>query len=204
MLAAFDLVIVSAGGGKFLALGDLIAYARQNPGKVELGTPGVGTTQHLAAEWFKRAAQLELQVLPFKSTPDLITRIRSGRVDAGLDILGPLLAQIQSKALHPLAVTGLKRSRVLPDVPTAQSSGAPGLNATSWNGLAAPAKTPPGVIERLNTAVNAALADERVRARLESLNLDPQPGTPADAARMLRGDIQRWRQVIEQARIARQ
>ena len=204
VLATFDLVIVSAGNGRFQSLRDLIAYARQNPGKVNLGTPSLGTTQHLAAEWFKTAAQLDLQVLPFKSTPDVITGIRSGTLDAGLDILSPLLAQIQSKALRPLAVTGAQASRVLPDVPTAQSAGAPGLNASSWNGLAAPAKTPPDVIARLNKAVNAALADQGVRTRLENLNLDPHPGPPADAARLLSGDIQRWKQVIAKAGIARQ
>ena len=204
VLATFDLVIVSAGNGRFQSLRDLIAYARQNPGKVNLGTPSLGTTQHLAAEWFKTAAQLDLQVVPFKSTPDVITGIRSGTLDAGLDILSPLLAQIQSKALRPLAVTGAQASRVLPDVPTAQSAGVPGLNASSWNGLAAPAKTPPDVIAHLNKAVSAALADQGVRARLENLNLDPHPGTPADAARLLSGDIQRWKQVIAKAGIARQ
>ena len=127
VLATFDLVIVSAGNGRFQSLRDLIAYARQNPGKVNLGTPSLGTTQHLAAEWFKTAAQLDLQVVPFKSTPDVITGIRSGTLDAGLDILSPLLAQIQSKALRPLAVTGAQASRVLPDVPTAQSAGRAGL-----------------------------------------------------------------------------
>ena len=78
------------------------------------------------------------------------------------------------------------------------------MNASSWNGLAAPAKTPPDVIARLNKAVNAALADQGVRTRLENLNLDPHPGTPADAARLLSGDIQRWKQVIAKAGIARQ
>lgn len=204
VLATFDLVIVSAGNGRFQTLRDLIAYARQNPGKVNLGTPSLGTTQHLAAEWFKTAAQLDLQVVPFKSTPDVITGIRSGTLDAGLDILSPLLAQIQGKALKALAVTGAKRSRVLPAVPTAQEAGVAAYNAASWNGLAAPAKTPAEVIARLNKAVNTALADAGVRKRLEHLNLDPRPGTPQEAAQMLRGDVARWRSVIAQAKIERQ
>ena len=95
-LATFDLVIVSAGNGRFASLGDLVNYARQHPGKVNLGTPNLGTTQHLAAEWFKTAAGLDLQVVPFKGTPDVITSIRSGQIDAGVDILSPLLAQIQA------------------------------------------------------------------------------------------------------------
>ena len=203
-LATFDLVIVGAENGRFATLADLLAYARQHPGKVNLGTPNIGTTQHLAAEWFKTAAGIDVQVVPFKSTPDVITSIRSGQIDAGLDILSPLLAQIQGKALKPLAVTGAKRSRVLPEVPTAQEAGVKGLNAASWNGLAAPAKTPPAVIAQLNKAVNAALADAEVRKKLEALNLDPHPGTPQEAAQMLRGDIQRWKDVIAKAKIERQ
>ena len=203
-LATFDLVIVSAENGRFAQLGDLVAYARQNPGKLNLGTPNLGTTQHLAAELFKSAAGVDVQVVPFKSTPDVITAIRSGQIDAGLDILSPLLAQIQGKALRPLAVTGARRSRVLPEVPTAQEAGVKGLNAASWNGLAAPAKTPVEVIARLNQAVNAALADAAVRQKLESLNLDPHPGTPQEAAQMLRSDILRWKDVLARAKIERQ
>ncbi len=203
-LATFDLVIVGAENGRFATLSDLLAYARQNPGKVNLGTPNIGTTQHLAAEWLKTAAGVDLQVVPFKSTPDVITNVRSGQIDAGLDILSPLLAQIQGKALKALAMTGAKRSRVLPDVPTVQEAGVKGFDATSWNGLAVPAKTPADVIARLSKAVNGALADPGVRKKLEALNLDPHPGTPQDAARMLRGDVERWRRVIAQAKIERQ
>lgn len=203
-LATFDLVIVAAESGRFATLADLVDDARKNPGKLNLGTPNLGTTQHLAAEWFKTAAGIDLQVVPFKSTPDVITALRSGQIDAGLDILSPLLAQIQGKALKPLAVTGAKRSRVLPEVPTAQEAGVKGLNAASWNGLAVPAKTPPAVIARLNQAVNAALADAGVRKKLEALNLDPHPGTPQVAAKMLRGDIERWKDVIAKAGIERQ
>jgi len=203
-LATFDLVIVANEGGDFRTLGDLLQFARQNPGKLNLGTPNIGTTQHLAAELFKSAAGLDLQVVPFKGTPDVITAIRSGQLHAGLDILSPLLAQIQGKALRPLAVTGAKRSRILPDVPTAQEAGVKGLNAASWNGLAVPAKTPPAIVERLNKAVNAALADAGVRQKLEALNLDPHPGSARDAADMLSGDIRRWSEVIAKARIERQ
>lgn len=203
-LATFDLVIVGAQGGRFATLRDLLVYARQHPGKVNVGTPNIGTTQHLAAEWLKAAAGVDVQVVPFKSTPDVITAVRSGQIDAGLDILSPLLAQIQGKALKALAVTGAKRSRVLPAVPTAQEAGVAAYNAASWNGLAAPAKTPAEVIARLNKAVNTALADAGVRKRLEHLNLDPRPGTPQEAAQMLRGDVARWRSVIAQAKIERQ
>ena len=202
-LATFDLVIVSKEGGAFKTLGDLIEHARKNPGQVNIGTPNIGTTQHLAAELFKSAAGLDLQVVPFKATPDVVTAIRGDQIQAGLDILSPLLPQIQGKALRPLAVTGARRSRVLPDVPTAQEAGVKGLNATSWNGLAVPAGTPAAVIGRLNQAVNAALKDAGVRQKLDALNLDAHPGSSADALAMLSSDIQRWSEVIAKAKIER-
>lgn len=203
-LASFDLVIVSSPTGEFKTLGDLVAWAKANPGKLNIGTPAIGTTQNLAAELFKTAAGIDAQVVPFKGTPDVITAIRGGQIQAGLDILSPLLSQIQGKALLPLAVTGAKRSRVLPDVPTAQEAGVKNLNAASWNGLAVPAKTPQTVVDRLNKEINDALQDQEVRKKLEALNLDPRPGTPADAAALLNGDIKRWGDVITRAKIERQ
>lgn len=203
-LASFDLVIVSSPTGEFKTLGDMVAWAKANPGKLNIGTPAIGTTQNLAAELFKTAAGIDAQVVPFKGTPDVITAIRGGQIQAGLDILSPLLSQIQGKALLPLAVTGAKRSRVLPDVPTAQEAGVKNLNAASWNGLAVPAKTPQAVVDRLNKEINVALHDPEVRKKLEALNLDPRPGTPADASAMLSGDIKRWGEVITRAKIERQ
>lgn len=203
-LATFDLVIVARQGGAFATLQDLVAFARSHPGEVNLGTPNIGTTQHLAAEWFKGAAGLKLQVVPFRSTPEVVNAIRGGQIHAGLDILSPLLPQIEGGALRALAITGARRSRILPQVPTAQEAGVKDLDAASWNGLAAPAGTPQPVIARLNQAVNAALADAQVRERLQALNLDPHPGTPQQAGAMLAGDIARWNRVIDAAGIARQ
>jgi tripartite-type tricarboxylate transporter receptor subunit TctC len=203
-LATFDLVIVSAEGGRFKSLAELVAWGKANPGKLNIGTPNIGTTQHLAAELFKFAAGLDAQIVPFNGTPAVINALRGGQIDAGLDILGPLLSQINAKALRPLAITGDKRSRMLPDVPTAKESGVVGFSAASWNGLAVPAKTPKAVIDRLNKDIVAALHDPAVRKRLEDLNLDPHPGTPEQAAVLLNNDIKRWGDVIERAKIPRQ
>ncbi len=203
-LATFDLVIVAPEGGRFKTLGELVAYARANPGKLNIGTPNIGTTQNLAAELFKSAAGLDVQIVPFNGTPAVINALRGGQIDAGLDILSPLLAQIRAHALHPLAITGEKRSRVLPEVPTAKEAGVSGFVAASWNGLAVPAKTPRDVVERLNREVVAALKDPVVKKKLEDLNLDPHPGTPEQAAALLNNDIRRWGNVIERAKIAKQ
>ena len=203
-LATFDLVIVAPEGGRFKTLGELVAFARANPGKLNIGTLNIGTTQNLAAELFKSAAGIDVPIVPFNGTPAVINALRGGQIDAGLDILGPVLAQIRAGVLHPLAITGDKRSRVLPEVPTAREAGVVGLVAASWNGLAVPAKTPRDVVARLNREVVAALKDPVVRKKLEDLNLDPHPGTPEQAATMLNDDIRRWGSVIERARLPKQ
>ncbi|HZY17997.1 MAG TPA: tripartite tricarboxylate transporter substrate binding protein [Ramlibacter sp.] len=205
-LATFDLVLVAAEGGRFRSLNDLLAWARANPGKLNLGTPQMGTTQHLAAELFKASAGIDAQVVPFNGTPPVITALRSGEVDAGIDILGPLMGQIGARALRPLAVLGAGRPPQLPDVPAAREAGGPlsGFDVSSWNGLAVPAKTPAPVIERLHRDVNAALARPEVRKRLAELNLIAQGGTPAQLGERLAGDIRRWSEVIARARIPKQ
>ncbi|MFZ2388283.1 MAG: tripartite tricarboxylate transporter substrate binding protein [Polaromonas sp.] len=203
-LASFDLVIVAPAGGRFKTLAELVAWGKANPGKLNIGTPNIGTTQHLAAELFKSAAGLDAQIVPFNGTPAVINALRGGQIDVGLDILSPLLAQIKARALHPLAITGEKRSRMLPEVPTAKEAGVSGFAVASWNGLAVPAKTPKEVVARLSREVAAALNDPAVRKQLEDLNLDPHPGTPEQAAALLNNDIKRWNDVIVRAKIPRQ
>ncbi|KQT07979.1 Bug family tripartite tricarboxylate transporter substrate binding protein [Ramlibacter sp. Leaf400] len=206
LMATFDLVLVAAEGGRFRTLQDLLDYARANPGKLNLGSPQVGTTQNLAAELFKATAGISAQVVPFNGTPPVITALRSGEIDAGVDILGPLVGQIRSRALRPLAVLGAKRAPQFPDVPTAREVGGPlaSFNVTSWNGLAAPAKTPAAAIERLSREVNAAVAKADVRQRLAELNLVAQGSTPAQLREHLAADVRRWSDVIARAGIPRQ
>ena len=204
LMASFDLVIVVPQNSRFKTLADLLAYGKANPGKLNLGTPNIGTTQHLAAELFKSVAGLNLQIIPFNGTPPVLNALRGGQIDAGLDILGPLLPQIKSQALRALAVTGEARSRALPDVPTAKEAGLTGYAAASWNGLAVPAKTPKDVLALLNKNLNLALAAHEVRQRLLEQNLEPHPGTPEQATFVLSTDIKRWSEVIARANIPRQ
>lgn len=205
-LATFDLVLVTAANGRFKTLDELLAWARANPGKLNVGTPQVGTTQNLAAELFKTTAGIDAQVVPFNGTPPVITALRSGEIDVGLDILGPVMGQIGSKALRPLAVLGPRRAPQLPDVPAARESGGAlaAFEASSWNGLAAPAKTPAAVIDRLNREIVAALARPDVKQRLADLNLIAQGSSPAELRQHLAGEIRRWSDVIARARIPRQ
>lgn len=206
LLATFDLAVVVAEGGRFKTLGELLAWARANPGKLNIGSPQVGTTQNLAAELFKSSAGIEAQVVPFNGTPPVITALRGGEIDMAVEILGPVMGQITSKALRAVAVLGEKRAPQLPDVPAVRESGGSlaSFNVSSWNGLAVPAKTPQAVIDRLNKEVNAALAQGDVKQRLLELNLVAQGSTPAQLRDHLAGDIKRWGDVIARAKIQRQ
>jgi tripartite-type tricarboxylate transporter receptor subunit TctC len=205
-MATFDLGIVAAENGKFKSLADVLAYARANPGKLNVGTPQVGTTQNLAAELFRSTAGIDIQVVPFNGTPPVITALRGGQIDIGVDILGPLLGQINSKALRPLAVFGDKRSPLLPDVPAAREAGGSlaAFSAGSWNGLSVPAKTPQAAIDRLNKEINAALARPEVKQKLAELGMNAQGGTPAQLQQVLVADIKKWGDVIERAKIPKQ
>ena len=139
-----------------------------------------------------------------EKTDRLVGALRGRQVDAAVEILGPALTQIQAGAFRALAVTGQKRSTVLPEVPTAVEQGVKGFVASSWNALAVPSKTPRDAVARLNQDINAALAKPDVRKKLSDLNIDPDGSTPEQAAELLAADIKRWGAVIERANIPKQ
>ncbi len=205
-LATFDLGLVVAENSRFKTLAELVAYGKANPGKLNIGTPNIGTTQNLAAELFKSTAGIDAQVVPFNGTPPVITALRGGQLDAMVDILGPLMTQITGKTLRPLAVLGDKRAQQLPEVPAVREAGGSlaGFNVASWNGLAVPAGTPRDVVARLNQAINAALAQPEVRKKLLDLNLVAQGSTSEQLSAQLAGEIKRWGEVIAKANIPKQ
>ncbi|WP_421955075.1 Bug family tripartite tricarboxylate transporter substrate binding protein [Polaromonas sp.] len=203
-LGFFDIAVVVPQNSPFKTLGELLTYARANPGKLNIGTINVGSTQNLAAELFKTSANIQAQVVPFNGTPAVITALRGGQIDAAVEILSPMLPQINASALRALAVFGDKRSVALKDVPTAAQSGLTGFSAASWNALAAPAKTPKDVIARLNREVQAALNSPDVKKRLLDLNIEATPSTPAQLNDLLTAEIKRWSEVIVRAKIPTQ
>ena len=182
----------------------MLAFARANPGKLNIGSINVGSTQHLAAELLKIRANVDLQVVPFNGSPAVLTALRGGQIDAAVEILSPVMAQVTSKALRVLAVTGERRAPALPDVPTMIESGIAGYAVTSWNALAAPARTPAPVVARLNREINAALADAEVIKKLRELHVTPGAGTPEQARELLASEVTRWGEVITRAGIAKQ
>lgn len=205
-LATFDLVIASAEGGRFKTFAELLAYGRANPGKLNIGTPQVGTTQNLAAELFLSSSGLSAQIVPFNGTPPVITALRGGSVDAMIEIVGPLMPQIKSNAVRPLALLGDKRSASMPDVPAVREAGGSlaKFQASSWNGLAVPSHTPREVVLRLSREIQTIMEMPDVKKRLSDVNLNAQGSTPEQAAEVLAADIRRWHDVIVKAKIDKQ
>jgi len=204
LLGTFDIAVVTSAESRFQTLADVLSYARANPGKLNIGSINVGSTQHLAAELFKSTAGIDAQVVPFNGTPAVLTALRGGQIDVGVEILAPVLPQIKGQALRALAVTGDKRAAALPQVPTAKEMGVKTLYAASWNALAAPAKTPRDIVQRLNQEIQSALNNTDVRKKLIDMNVDPQPGSLQQAADLLSSETKRWGDVIQRAGIAKQ
>jgi tripartite-type tricarboxylate transporter receptor subunit TctC len=203
-LGYFDIGVLADGKAGFKNLGEVVSYAKANPGKLNIGSINVGSTQHLAAELFKSTAGIDAQIVPFNGTPAVVTALRGQQVDVAVEILTPIMGQIQSNAIKLLAVTGEKRSALLPQVATAQEEGVKGFVAASWNALAVSSKTPPALVERLNKEIVAAVSHPDVVKKLRELNVQAQHSTPQQTAQLLQSEIQRWGAVIDKAGIPKQ
>ena len=201
LMASFDLALFVNAASRFAALAQFIAAARAQPGKLTIGSIAVGSTQHLAAELFKSRAGIDALVVPYKGTPNVLGALRSGEIDLAVEILGPWLAQVQGGALRALATSSSHRAAALPDVPTVAQAGIASFDVSSWNGLAAPARTPPAAIARLNQAANDALLQPAVQRQLQALGVRSEGGTPQQMAELLAHEIARWGDVIRRARI---
>lgn len=202
-LGYFDLALFVADGSPMKTVQDVVARAKAQPGQLTIGTIAVGSTQNLAAELFKTTAGIDVLVVPYNGTPALQTALLSGQVDVGIEVLGPMMSHLAPgpKGLRALAVTSDRRFARLPNVPTIQESGIANYKVASWNALAAPAGTPPQVIETLNAAIRDAVNKPDVQQRLQALGVRAQSSTPVEAAQLLSSEIQRWKQVIVGAKI---
>lgn len=203
-LGFFDLAVIARADSRFKSLRELLSFARDEPGKLNIGTINIGSTQNLAGELFKTRAGIDAQVVPFGGTPALVSALLGGSVDVAVEILGPVMPQVSGKTVRVLAVMGPKRRESMPEVPTVAESGIADFNVASWNALAAPARTPSEIVARLNKEINAALASPDVRARLAELGVEARGGTPGEARELLANEIRRWSEVISRAGIERQ
>jgi tripartite-type tricarboxylate transporter receptor subunit TctC len=203
-LGFFDIAVVVNAGSKIGSIKELLAVAKANPGKVNIGTINIGSTQNLSAELFKSMASVDATTVPFKSSSEVITAVRNNNVQVAFEMLAPVIPQAKGGTVKILAITSDRRFPGLPDVPTVAESGVSGYQASSWNALAAPAKTPRAIIDRLNKEINFALAVPEVKEKLQGLGVTARGGTPEDLQKLLAADVEKWRRVIEQAKIERQ
>jgi len=204
LLGTFDVAVVASAEARLDSMGALMAYAKANPGKLNIGTINVGSTQHLSAEMFRSMAGVDATVVPFKGSPAVITALRANDVQVAFEMLAPVIPQAKSGAVRILAVTSEKRHPSLPDVPTVAESGVPGYAASSWNAIAAPARTPPAIVERLQQETARVLALPEVRDKLAAAGVTARASTPDELKRLLASDVAKWRRVIEQAKIEKQ
>ncbi|HEX7465040.1 MAG TPA: tripartite tricarboxylate transporter substrate-binding protein, partial [Usitatibacter sp.] len=175
-----------------------------NPGKANIGTVNIGSTQNLAGELFKASAGVDAQIVPFNGTPALMSAVLGGSVDVAIEILGPVMPQVAAKSMRVLALMGDKRREGLPGVPTVQESGIANFSVSSWNALAAPARTPPDIVAYLSREAHAAVNSPAVKARLAELGVDARSSTPQEARALLTSEMRRWADVIDKAGIEKQ
>jgi len=179
---------------------EFIAYAKANPGKVNVASTGNGTPLHVAAELFKMMAGVTLVHVAYRGEPVAVTDLISGQVQVMFGVLPSTLPYIRSGQLRALAVTTTKRQEVLPDVPAIDEF-LPGYEASGWYGISAPKGTPPEIVDRLNKEVNAGLIDPKTKQRLTDLGCLIFGGSPADFGRFTAGEIDKWAKVIRAAGI---
>jgi len=181
-------------------LTEFIAYARANPGKVNFASAGIGTSPHLSGELLKAMTGVNIVHVPYRGAAPALTDVLAGQVPVLFDNLPSSLPHIRDGALRALGVTVTKRAPTLPDVPTIAET-LPGYEASVWYGIAAPKGTPPEIVDRLNHAVNAALADPKVQARLIDLGGEPMPMTPPEFGKLVADETEKWGKVIHAAGI---
>ncbi len=201
LLGTFDIGIFAAANSRFATLRDALAFAKANPGKLNVGTIAPGSTQHLSAKLFETVAGVDVLVVPYKGSPAVLTALRSGEIDLAFEVVGPMMPQLSAGVVKALAVSSDKRTAALPDVPTVMQAGVPGYNVASWNALAAPTGTPPDVLEKLGRAAREAVAAPEVQARLGKLGMRLHSSTPAELQALLGSEIKRWGEVIRAAKI---
>jgi len=200
-LGYFDLGFFVPAGSRHGTLKDVVAYAKANPRKLTVGTIAAGSTQHLAAKLFETVAGVDAVVVPYKGSPAVLTALRSGEVDLAVEIIGPMLPQVQAGTVRALAVSSDRRNPALPEVPTAAEAGVANYNVASWNAIAAPAGTPSAIVEVLNKAAREAVASPQVRDKLARLGVRVGASSPAEMEKLLSSEIDRWSAVIRAAKI---
>lgn len=204
-VATASLIIVARPDFPASNAKELVALAKQSPGKVTVASPGFGATQHMSAELFKQTAGIDMLHVPFRTSPEAITAVLGKQVDVLFDTVLAVLGQVQSGQLKAIAVTGKDRFPIVPDVPPAAESGLlPGYDVTTWYGFFAPRGTPPNIIAKLNKVLNESIKEQAVSDRLIKAGVTVQGSSAEAFGKFMADELARWNKVREAAGIAPQ
>src|SRR5687768_6487239 len=201
-VTTYPFAIATAADSRITSLEDLVRQAKASPGRITYSSAGIGTSHHLLGEWLSSQAGIEMNHIPFKGGTSPLTEVLAGRVDVMIETMTLVLPHIQSGKLRGLAVTSPEPKDYLPDVPPASNS-VPGLVFQSWLGIAAPAGTPPAVIDSLNEHLRKTLAQPDVQKRLAALGGGAAPVSPDEMRRQVAAEIERWKKLVDSRGIQR-
>lgn len=196
-VAYTPVLIATSATSKYKTLADVVEAARAAPGKVSYGSPGNGTSIHLAAHLFEKAAGIDLIHVPYKGSSPAMMDALAGNIDLLVSSVPSAMSQIKAGKLRPLAVTSAKRSSSLPDVPSVAESGYKNFDVSTWYGVLAPAGTPAAVVATLNAEINKLLATPEMKAAIQAQGAEPEALSPAQFQQKLRTEHAQWKAIVE-------
>ncbi len=196
LVATVPSLLLVPANSKIVRFPEFVSFLRANPGRLTYGSGGNGTPQHLAMEMLKSAANLRIVHIPYKGGAPAVTDLIGGQTDVMFAAFPEVVQHVNGGRLRALAISSPARSRVMPSVPTVAESGFPGFEAIGWQGLLAPASTPPDLIERLQAAVAAGLAPAEIRARIEAMGIEFSGAGPAEFQAFLAREVPKWKEVV--------
>jgi tripartite-type tricarboxylate transporter receptor subunit TctC len=204
LLAASPLILVTHPSMPIRNVADLVRLAKSRPGQLNYATPGPGTANHLVMETFNRLTGVKIAHIPYKGTAQSLVALIGGDIELLVGQIPSTGASIGSKRVRPLAISGEKRSKVLPEVPTFGQAGVKGVELVSWFGVALPAGTPKDIVSRAATEIVAAVTSPELNALYVSAGVEPETNTPAEYAAFIRGEVSRWGKAVRDAGLTSQ
>jgi tripartite-type tricarboxylate transporter receptor subunit TctC len=196
----FDLIFLASASGPYKTLGDFIKAAKEKPGTLNLGTIAAGSTQNLGAELFKTSAGIDIVIVPFKTSGEVLVGVERNDVQMGAEFYAAARSALEAKKVVAVGTSGPKPPEYLPGAPTVAST-VPGFDVTSWNGIFVRSGTPAEIVATLNKALNEVLTDPEIRKKALEVGIDARGSTPAEIQKRLADDITKWSKVIEDAKI---
>src|SRR5215831_1364313 len=201
LICLFPNVLVVPNSSSLRSVGDLLAQAKREPGKLTFASPGHGSSPHMSGELFKSMAKIDLTHVPYRGASPAYTDVIAGRVDCTFAVMASGLPLVRSGQLRALGVTTAKRVAAAPEIPTIAESGVPGYDMSSWFAFFVPAKTPTEIIRKMHADTVAVLAEPQVRAKLDALGVVVVGSTPEELGAHLKTEMERWAPVIKAANI---